>query len=61
MTSSDLIRGPDWVLCVICWETHRAPYPDLYRDHHGQLWDVCKGQCSVDTGLALGPREPYVR
>jgi hypothetical protein len=50
-----LARGPDWVLCTICWDRHTAPYPDLFRDADGQLWDVCRGPCAVSSGLAAGP------
>lgn len=53
-----LMIGKDWVLCCICFWEHSKPYPDLFVDHNGDRWDMCRGQCAVDAGLAFGPNGP---
>lgn len=42
MSYSALSRGPGWVLCCICFKQHNKPFPDLYVDAKGDMWDFCK-------------------
>lgn len=51
MSDPHLMRGSNWVRCCICGEVHVKPYPDLFIDQHGALWDVCKGHCADEAGL----------
>ena len=40
----------DWpLMCCICFE---GLTPEKqFVDNHGDMWDVCKGQCAIDAGM----------
>lgn len=42
MTDFRLMRGEGWVRCCICGHLHTDPYPDLYVDPLGEMWDECR-------------------
>ena len=50
MVDPKLMRGAGWVRCAICGTAHSAPYPDLFEDEDGNLWDLCKGDCAKEAG-----------
>lgn len=50
MVDPGLMRGAGWVRCCICGRLHEAPYPFLFRDVEGELWDLCNGTCAMEEG-----------
>ena len=51
MVDASLMRGDGWVRCCICGTLHERPYPDLFRDASGHLWDTCREPCASQSGL----------
>jgi hypothetical protein len=44
-----LMRGDGWQRCCICFDLHERPFPNLYVDPEGQMWDMCR-DCAQESG-----------
>jgi hypothetical protein len=59
MTDPSLMRGNNWVRCCMCGELHTEPFDNLAKDKNGVYWDICKGQCALESGINMNTRIDY--
>lgn len=49
MTGRPPLYGEGWIRCRICGAVHVPPFPLLYVDPDGRLWDACAGACAIEA------------